>query len=213
MPEDKKFRIKHVWFDFSDTLASLSEGHDKLLYETYAKAVGKPVSAALIKEYEELYKKYGSNSAVFTNGLGLVSGYWAKCVDAIELGSMYKLADSRIPIALDQLRKIVPISIFSNMKMDKLLPSIGLDRQLFTHLLSGADFPNPKPALDGFKKVIEMSNLPPQNILFIGDSVQKEIMPAKKVGMIAGLVWSASPEADFSFKNFEEILNTVKQNQ
>lgn len=33
-----------------------------------------------------------------------------------------------IPSALDQLRRIVPTSIFSNMRMDTLLSAIGLER-------------------------------------------------------------------------------------
>ena len=204
--------IKHIWFDFSDTLAFTSEEHNKLLYKSYADIVGKEVSPALIQEFKDLYAQYKSNSAVFTNGLGLPAGYWAKCVESANPTTLYKLIDSKIPDVLDRLRSIVPISIFSNMRMDKMLPAICLDKTWFAHFLSGAEFKNPKPALDGFYKIIEVSSLPPENILFIGDSIKKEIIPAKTVGMLTGLVWSESPEADYSFKNFEEIFELVKHN-
>lgn len=204
-------KIHHVWFDFSDTLARTSDEHRKLLYKSFADAVGEPVSPALIDKFKELYKKYNSHSAVFTVGLGLPAGYWANCVQSVDPATLYSLADPDIPDVLEQLRSVVPVSIFSNMRMDTLLPAIGLKKEWFTHCLSGSEFKNPKPALDGFYKMIELSNLPPEQIFFIGDSVQKEILPAKKVGMMTGIVWSDAPEADFSFKNFEEILATVRQ--
>ena len=47
--------IKHLWFDFSDTISRVNrDEHNKLRYETYAKAVGKPVTPTLIQEFEDL---------------------------------------------------------------------------------------------------------------------------------------------------------------
>lgn len=204
-------KIQHVWFDFSDTLARTSDGHRALLYKSFADAVGEPVSAALIEKFKQFHSTYNSNSAVFTVGLGLRPGYWADCVQSADPATLYTLADPQIPQVLEQLRAFVPVSLFSNMRMERLLPAIGLKKEWFTHCLSGSEFKKPKPALDGFYKMIELSNLPSEKILFIGDSVEKEILPAKKVGMMTGIVWSTAAAADFSFKDFEEILATVKQ--
>lgn len=61
--------IKHVWFDLDGTLSihtsEFNEAHDKLRYMTYAEATRKPLTKEVSEEYEELYKRYGSNSAVF----------------------------------------------------------------------------------------------------------------------------------------------------
>ena len=59
--------IKHIWFDFSDTLVSVNkDSHSRLRYETYARVVKKPVTPELINEYEKLYaENKHSNSAVF----------------------------------------------------------------------------------------------------------------------------------------------------
>ncbi|NOS66745.1 MAG: HAD family hydrolase [Candidatus Peribacteraceae bacterium] len=205
-------KIQHVWFDFSDTLAFITDAHRTLLYQSFADAVGEPVSPAVIEKFKELHKKYNSHSAVFTVGLGLLPGYWADCVQSADPATLYTLADPHLPQVLEQLHSLVPVSIFSNMRMETLLPAIGLKKEWFTQCLSGSEFKNPKPALDGFYKMIELSNLPPEHILFIGDSVQKEILPAKKVGMMTGIVWSTAPEADFSFCNFEEILVAIQKN-
>lgn len=85
--------IKHIWFDVEGTLTirskKFNEAHDKLRYETYAKVVKKPVTEELKKEYEELYKKYGSNSAVFSS-LGCASDFWQINFNKLDKTKFYK---------------------------------------------------------------------------------------------------------------------------
>ena len=200
--------IKHVWFDFSDTIGFINkEEHDKLRYDSYAAITGKPVSQELIKEYEELYQKHErSNSAVFRS-LDQSSNYWSERVNSIDPAKFYKLADESIPAVLDKLRKVVPISIFSNIQLGNVLPGLGIHLEWFTHILSSGMVKEPKPALDGFYKMIELSKLPSDEILYIGDDVGKDILPAKKVGIKSGLLWKKSEEADYCFEKFGDILS------
>ncbi len=198
--------IKHIWFDFSDTIASLTKEHAVFLFQTYAEAVGKPASPELQREFESARKTYKSYASVFTNGLGLPAGYWSKKIQAAGAERFYGLKAANIPEVLDVLRQKCPLSIFSNIQMGTLLPALGIDRLWFRHFLSSADVKNPKPALDGFLKAVELSELPAENMLFVGDDLAKDLAPAKEVGMQTGLMWSESPEADYSFKKFEDIL-------
>ena len=203
--------IKHIWFDFSETIASPNKDlHDKLRYETYASIMGKPITPNLEEEYEALFAKHMSNSAVFT-ALGFDAGYWSERISSIDPKVLLTLTDKDIPNVLDQLRKIIPISMWSNIHAARILPALGIDPKWFTHFLSPDEVKNPKPALDGFKLVIERSNLPPENILFVGDSLEKEIRPAKSLGIITGLIWGTSPEADYCFNSFKEILGVVRK--
>ncbi len=105
--------IKHIWFDFSDTLASINnETHDKLRYESYGKVVGNPVTPELISDYEKLYKEHKySNSSVFKS-LGKLSNFWSEIIGAINPKTLYYLTDKNIPEVLEQMSKIIPISIF-----------------------------------------------------------------------------------------------------
>ena len=64
----------------------------------------------------------------------------------------------------------------------------------------------PKPNLEGFNKMIELSKEQPQNLLYVGDSIEKDIRPAKQVGIKTCLVWEKSTEADYSIMKFEELL-------
>ena len=202
--------IKHIWFDFGETIAFTNEEvHNKLRYGSYASVVGKSVSPELIKEYEGLYQKnHHSNAAVFRS-LGLPSDYWSERMNSLRPDTLYKLAEDDVPQILDQLHARLPISIFSNVRLDGVLSSLGINSKWFTHILSAGMFKEPKPALDGYYKIVELSGIPSGEILYIGDSIEKDIQPAKKVGIQAGLMWKDSTEADYCFKSFKEILDLV----
>jgi FMN phosphatase YigB (HAD superfamily) len=203
--------IKHIWFDFSETIALLhAEAHNNLRYNSYASVVKKPVTQELIDEYEALYEKNNHSNAAIFRSLGLPGNYWSDKINSVDPSELYKLADESIPEILKKLKEIVPISIFSNIKLGKVLADLGIDTEWFQHILSAGMVKEPKPALDGFYKMIELSQLPPNEILYIGDHVGKDIIPAKKVGIQAGLMWSKSDEADYCFEKFEDVVGLFK---
>ncbi len=203
--------IKHIWFDFSDTLASINnETHDKLRYESYGKVVGKPVTPELISDYEKLYKEHKySNSSVFKS-LGKLSNFWSEIIGAINPKTLYYLTDKNIPEVLEQMSKIIPISIFSNINLEKTLSPLDIKPEWFTRILNASKLGSIKPALPGFYKVIELSGISPEEILYIGDEVEKDIIPAKTVGIKTGTVFRQFKEADYFFKDFRDILEFVK---
>lgn len=206
----KNHHILHIWFDFSDTIGTTNRSvHNKLRYSTYANIVKRPVDEKLIQEYEQLYSKYQhSNSAVF-HSLGKSSGFWSQQISSIDPSEMFELIDTSIPNTLDKLRKKVPISIFSNIELGKVLPGLSIQTTWFKHIISSGMVRRPKPANDGFIKIIELSKLQPQNILYVGDDVGKDVLPAKSVGLLTGLVWRSSEQADYSFRHFDDILEVA----
>lgn len=204
--------IKHIWFDFSETIATIHrDRHNKLRYDSYSKVVGKPVTSELIQEYEELCIQYPNNNSAVFNSLGMSASYWSEQVNSVNPGELYRLKDEDILKVLEEISKIIPISIFSNINQDKTLPALGIDPKLFTHILT-TGVVRPKPALDGFYKMIELSNLKPEEILYIGDHLEKDVLPAKKVGIKSGVVFENLKDADYSFENFKQILEFVKAN-
>lgn len=201
--------IKHIWFDFSQTIAfENTEMHDQMKYETYASVLGKPVIQELKDEYEALYREKKSNSGVFTS-LGLDSSFWSKHYSAADPKLLLRLADPKIPEVLQKLREKTPISMWSNIHAEKILPSLGIEPKWFTYFLSPNEVKNPKPALDGFKLVIEKSSLPSENILFVGDSIEKEMLPAKSLGIRTCLMWKTAPEPDYCCDSFDQLLTLV----
>ncbi len=113
---------------------------------------------------------------------------------------------------LDKLKGILPISIFTNnskVGTAKILKEIDVNEEWFTHIITGDEVSERKPNLHGFKLAVERSGIPAEQNLYIGDRVGADIKPAKEVGMQAGLVYSQSDEADFSFDKFEQILSLI----
>jgi putative hydrolase of the HAD superfamily len=206
--------IKHVWFDMGGTLfretPEFDEAHDTLRYKAYAEIVNEPDIEKAKQGYMELYKKYGSNSAVFSS-LGKQSDFWQLTFDNLDLASVLK-PDPVISSTLEKLSNMIPISVFTNFKpekIDNVLDILGIDKEFFTHMISGDDVTDRKPALEGFHKIIQLSGIPADQILYVGDRVDVDIKPAKAVGMQTCLLWQSSPEADYSTNDFAEILKFI----
>lgn len=204
--------IKHLWLDFSETLVLLKkEAHDTLRYSSYAEIVGKPLTEELKSEYEQLFAKSNHSNAAVFRSLGAGSSYWSDKVHSMDPAELYVLADENIPSMLTSLQKLLPISLFSNIDLRETLPLLGIDPHLFSHILSASMVSEPKPALAGFYKMVELSGAQPEEILYIGDHVGKDILPAKQVGIQTGLMWDVSPEATYCFQSFGEVLELIKQ--
>ncbi len=204
--------IKHIWFDVEGTLTIRSDefnkAHNLLRYKTFAEVLGKPLSKELKQEYEDLYAKYGSNSAVFRS-LGYSSDFWQRHFNTLDKKKYYAPVKI-ICTTLEKLKEKVQISIFTNLKPDDVentLKLINVDKDWFKFIITGDDIKERKPALDGFYSMIKCSGLHPEEILYVGDRVKVDILPAKEAGMKTCLVWNKSSEADFSFEDFEHILS------
>ena len=204
--------IKHIWFDLEETLTvrtpEFLEVWRELRYKTYAEATKKPLTKELRQEYEDLIKIHKSNSAVFRS-LGLPSDYWHRHFATLDKIKHYK-PNQEINDTLKKLKEIISISIFTNVKTQeamRILDVVKIDPPWFTYILTGDDIKERKPALDGFHTMIEKSKLKPEEILYVGDRVDVDVKPAKKVGMKTCLVWGKSPEADYSFEKFQDILS------
>lgn len=205
--------IKHLWFDFSDTLVRLDqELHNRLRYGAYSEIVGRPLNQELIDEYETLYRKLGHSNAAIFRSLGKSSQYWSEQVNSVPSRELYKLADKNVPQVMAQLKDIVPVSLFSNIQGEKILETFGIPAKWFTYILTGGLVKEPKPALEGFHKMVELSSVPARDILYVGDDLEKDVQPAKQVGITTGIIWNSSDEADHSFTGFPDLLNFVKQN-
>lgn len=129
--------------------------------------------------------------------------------DQIDQGRYYEPVPE-IYNTLDILRDSVKISLFTNAKLENTLRTlevINIDSNWFTHVISGDDIKARKPALDGFYRVIEKSGIPPKSILYVGDRVDVDILPANQLGLQTCLVYGQSSEANYSFLKFDELLS------
>ena len=208
--------LKHLWFDMAGTLyketPEFQVAHDQLRYTTYAKLVGQSDSAKAKEEYEKLYAQHGSNSAVFRS-LGQPSDFWMRAFEEMDVTTLLR-PDPVIVETLAALKEQLPISIFTNFKREKvvaLLEHLQIPSSLFTHTVTGDDVPERKPDLAGFHRMIELSNVPADQTMYVGDRVDVDIKPAKQLGMKTCLIYGESSEADYCVQSFGEVKKVVSQ--
>lgn len=106
-------------------------------------------------------------------------------------------------------------SIFTNRNsiyLKDILNHLGIPEKLFTHFITNELFTHPKPHPEGFELMVSLSKEPPQSNLFVADLIEKDIIPAKKIGMKTALVWSneQSTEADFTLPHVADVITLFK---
>ena len=181
--------------------------HNELRHKAYSDVTGRPVTSELVEEFNELYKRCGSNSKVFTE-LGKPSNFWMQYFDLMDQNKYYEPIPE-IYNTLESLRSSVSISLFTNASLDnaqRTLEAVNIDLGWFTYIVGGDDVKARKPALDGFHLILEKSGIPARNILYVGDRVKVDVMPAKELGLQTCLVFGSAAEADYSFLSFSELL-------
>lgn len=210
----KTAMIKEIWFDTNGTLYRETPEFDDALksyvYKELSVVTGETDLAKLKALHDELYGKYHSNSAVFQS-LGMPADYWQDKFEEFDPNTLLR-PDAEITETLRKLKDIVPLGVFTNARMYKLedmLRHLEIPADFFAHKLSAIDVGKPKPDLAGFRRMIEMSGVPAGEILYVGDKVNKDILPAKQVGMQTCLLWAQSPEADYCAATFRELLDIV----
>lgn len=203
--------IKHIWFDSSDTLVTSNKTIiEKLQYQAFAEVTHRTVTPEVKAEFDDLFNRNAQSRGAVFHAVGAPQGFWAAQVATLKPHEVYTLLDPVIPEILKIIKTHVPVSLFSNVKADDILAALGVEKNIFTHVITGDMITEPKPALEGFYKMIELSKVLPEEIVYIGDNIEKDILPAKKVGLKTGLMWLSSSEADYSFQHFSDILNVFR---
>ena len=208
--------IRHVWFDFAGTLyketPELQAARDVVRYSEYAKITHLTDLDEAKNQYDALLAEAGSNSAVFSS-LGKPDDYWQRISEGVDLTAYIK-PDPVITETLRELSSSLPISIFTNFRLQRvtrMLQTLEISPQFFTHVLTGDNVQARKPDLDGFKQMIVLSEVPANEIIYIGDRVSADVAPAKVLGIVTCLVWQQSVEADYSTVDFSRLPEIIRQ--
>ncbi|HMI08957.1 MAG TPA: HAD family hydrolase [Candidatus Saccharimonadales bacterium] len=206
--------IKEIWFDLNGTLtlqsAEFLNALDALCFEAYAEATRQPTGDKVKDEYRRAYKKYGSKSAVFKS-LGMPKDFWPNYFSQLDESEYYQ-PDERIYRTVDAIRKVLPIGLLSNSRperVERTLRTVNIDPSWFTHILTSDDISEPKPNPQGFELMINRSNANSNELVFVGDREDVDIIPAKRLGLVTVMVWGQSQEADYSFDDFTELLQLL----
>src|SRR3989338_3646121 len=199
--------IKHIWWDLDGTLYKMPPEFERLKYEKryqlFSEVTEKPITDALREEYQRLYEECGSHSAVFMR-LGKPKDFWQNEHQQLDLMPYINPDPRTVDMFMRFGRLPFAHSVFTNRKQEyihKILGHLKIDYSLFKNIITNDDIKNPKPHLEGFERMIKVSGVPASQILYVGDRVEADILPAKQVGMKTALVWSdkEKTEADYTF--------------
>lgn len=205
--------IKMIGFDLDGTLYPNNKEIGRLMNKKQMDLV-----AAKLKlnrknseyEFNKVLTKLKSNTKSLDylgiDGLKFCLDFW----DSTNL-SKYIHRDNALKNMLLKLKKHTRLSIFSNSNkishIKKKLSLIGISPNIFNPIVSSVDIGRNKPDLKAFKEYIKRTNLKPYEILYTGDRIEVDIIPAKKAGMKTCFVYGESLESDLSLQKPHELYN------
>jgi len=103
----------------------------------------------------------------------------AECFDAFYFKRSDFEIETDIHQALDALSRKVPMVAITNGNVN--LEQIGIARY-FEHALQASKSRKMKPHSDMFEEAARLLNLPPSNILHVGDNLEKDVWGATRAG-------------------------------
>jgi FMN phosphatase YigB (HAD superfamily) len=68
-----------------------------------------------------------------------------------------------------------------------------------------------KPDTEGFQKMIKLSGVETDEVLYVGDRIDVDVKPAKQIGMLTCLAWSNNAGADYNAPTFVELKEIVSK--
>jgi len=75
-------------------------------------------------------------------------------------------------------------------------------QQYFQYLFTSRELGFSKPSLDFFSKIVQVLGFTPQECIMVGNDYNKDIIPAKKIGMQTILFSQGSKEANLDYADY-----------
>ena len=193
----EKFKgLKAIIFDFDNTLY---KDIDWLNYNEFVVENVRKIFAYLTdEEFENLLKKHNFNgdrviesfAKICLEELGSTKKFW-NFVKDIKFDGDYshvKLFPRQI---LEELSKKYTLFILSNSSVDNIKyvsKQINLDLRFFTKIYDNKFKEDDLTKARSMKDILNESQIKPQQILMVGDSIVHDLIPAKSLGMKVMLI-------------------------
>ncbi len=124
----------------------------------------------------------------------------------------YLLPDDADLQALESLAELYTLGIITNIGrifLSKVLRSLGMSQQLFKCVVTSDDVSEPKPHTEPFVKTLKLVGLPPDCCVYVGDNVQKDLVPANSVGFKTILLGNRRAESFHGFYRTVDCLSDL----
>lgn len=192
-------------------------------YPAYKKAFNAPlwqylkdrwhISLSQVKKRFNTRKKNlgGITVTLLSFGIGDINIIEEKIYKNIDF-TEYFYQDKSLLKMFKELKKLTFLkqAILSNNSkkvLQRKLKVFNISYNYFDWVFTTYDYNLFKPDLKAFELVLQSTKYPAKQHLFISDSLVKDLLPAKKLGMRTCLVWGKSKQADISL---EKVYDVVK---
>ena len=159
--------------------------------------------------FEDRYKILQSGTKVLAEaGYEEASKIMDDCLARADIIDLLKV-DEKLAQIMNSIKTVFFTYLITGSPRDiasKKLARIGLNYTLFNRTVF-SDTLNAGSKSDGtaFQNILSSISIPPSHHVYIGDRINSDILPAKKLGMKTISVWSNIPEADLSLKHIHEL--------
>jgi len=105
--------------------------------------------------------------------------------------------DKRLAEILTRLKGKYELGIITNIIegfLDKVLDSLGIDKEIFKYIVSVDNTEKSKPDQEPFLKALELSGVEAGECVYVGDGLTKDMVPAKQAGMKT--IWVSTQEGN-----------------
>ena len=166
----------------------------------------------VIKLFSEVIKKYSSEESLSVDPATIATIFRA--------AGRYKLEpyDGVVP-TLQKLSEEYPMGAVSDGQAIWALPelhSTGLDK-FFQFTVVSSDYGFRKPERKMYELALQKLNLPPEEVIFVGNDMYRDVFGAHEMGMKTVFFRSnqgeqnvCGAEADYIIYNFPELLHAVE---
>ena len=222
---ERDMTIKAIFFDVGDTLY-----HNPEFRDAQSKQPIKQLSEARGITYEEAKALFKKTREELKNRLPYVTKVAVMGELGISRLEMHRYMarlnpkeflqpDKRLGEILKRLGRRYELGIITNVLeelLDKVLDALGIDKSVFRYVVSVDNTKNSKPHEEPFLKALELAGVKAEECIYVGDSLGKDIAPAKRIGMKT--IWISGgqelPEdvsVDASISSIYEVEDAVSR--
>ncbi len=169
------------------------------------------------KVIEEFYKVYkvvtpsGTKTAAIVSGIPTVQAA-RECQNFLDRRKFLS-RDDRLIEMFNKLSHYTHFMLINGTKRStsQALEVLGIPPRMFVEIVSSETVGENKPSPKGFLYILKKTGIEPSKHLMIGDRVDVDLVPAKKLGFKTCLVWSThqSPHADITLRSIYDLASVL----
>ena len=213
MEKTKLENIKVLIWDFDGTLYRPNPELWKEVREAEYRVILEHLKIDREKAVEMFNRDYKVVTPSATQTVAKLCGI-STAVAAVEMEQYYDRRkflgrDPRLVRLFDKLKSYQHYILANGTKkrLTETLIHLGLTPKIFQEIVTSELVGENKPSFVGFQYILDKTGLPPEQHLMIGDRLEVDLVPAKKLGMTTCLVFAekVETEVDFTLKTVYKI--------